>query len=110
MGHEVQAVAHFWLHRTAPQLEIYGEMFDALWGPLAGSMDASLLSSLAEKLSQMRGGLGPIRAWCGDAAMNIDRLQAIGGKLCLCADFIKSSQAEAKLERVPAIIHHLGQM
>lgn len=108
---EVQAVTHLWLHRTTPQLEVFGELFDVLWGPNAGSTDASLLPSLAENLGRMRSsGLGPPEAWRGETAMAADRMQTIAGTLCTCADFIKGQQAEAKLERLPAIIHHVDQM
>lgn len=107
---KVQAVTHLWLHRTMPQLEIFGGLFDLLWGPLAGSADVTLYPSLAEKLAQMRSGLGLLGSWCGEEAMHVDQLQDIAGTLCDCADFIKGQQDEAKPECLIEIIRHLDQM
>jgi len=107
---KAEAVTHLWLHRTMPQLEIFGGLFDLLWGPLAGSAEVTKFPVLAEKLAQMRGGLGPLRTWCGEHAMHVDKMQEIAGTLCDCADFIKGQPDDVKPECLLEIIQHLDQM
>lgn len=107
---ELESVTPLWLHRTTPQLEIFGELFDVLWAPPAGSTDVSLLPSVAEKMARMRGSLGPSCVWHGKGAVSVEQLQIIAGTLCTCADFIKGQQVEAKAERLPAVVHYLENM
>jgi len=107
---KVQAVTHLWLHRTMPQLEIFGGLFDLLWGPLAGLADVALFPDLAERLARMRNGLGPLGSWCGTEAFHVDDLQETASRLCDCADFIKSQQDDAKPECLLEILRHLDEM
>jgi len=107
---KVQAVTLLWLHRTMPQLEIFEALFDLLWGPSAASTDAALYAPLAEKLAEMRGGLGPLCKWRGEEAMRVDQLQETAGQLCACADFIKAKHADVSPDTVADIIQHLSQM
>lgn len=102
---EVEPVTNLWLYRTTPQLEIFGELSDVLWG--SSPTDASLL---VEGLARMQRRLGPRSAWHGEAAMRVDQMRRVARSLYACADFIKCQQLEAKSDRLLAIIQHLETM